>query len=95
MEPYFNVPKSDVICFAKRSKTGLRGEHPGETYACLIYRCDGKIRMTVNDFQPSEDGYTCCLFFSDFIADTEEEYENMTEKEPEDTAYRTWCSGAR
>ena len=97
MEPWFEVKKSDVIDLVTRRKDGFPwGNHPDETYSCLVFWEDGVIRMTVNEFYKL-DAYTfeCCRFYTDTLAQTLEDYRIMNLEQFAAKAYRTWCSGAR
>lgn len=97
MEPWFEVKKSDVIDLVTKRKNGLPwGDHPDETYSCLIFREDGVIRMTVNEFYKLDaQTYECCRFYTDILAGTLEEYRAMNPEQFAAKAYNAWCSGAR
>lgn len=97
MEPWFEVKKSDVIDLVTKRKNGLPwGDHPDETYSCLIFREDGLIRMTVNEFYKLDaQTYECCRFYTGILAGTLEEYRAMNPEQFAAKAYNAWCSGAR
>lgn len=97
MEPWFEVKSSDVIDLMTKRKDGFPwGDHPEETYSCLVFREDGVIRMTVNEFyQPDPATFACCRFYTDTLAGTMEEYRAMQPEQFAKKAYRAWCSGAR
>lgn len=97
MEAWFEVEKRDVIALVVKPKDRLPwGNHPDESYSCLIFRQDGAVWMTVNEFfEPDADTFECCRFYTDRIGDTDEDYFAMSEDEFAAKAYRAWCSGAR
>lgn len=97
MEAWFEVEKKDVIALVQKKKDCFPwGNHPGETYACLIFRQDGMIWMTVNEFYEAEpETYECCRFYSTILCNTAQEYRHMTEEQFASKAYSAWCSGAR
>lgn len=97
MEAWFDVNKSDVIALIEKRKDCMPwGEHPDEKYICLVFWEDGVIRMTVDEFfEVDENKYSCCRFFTTILADTLEEYENMSEEKFVSIAYNAWCTGAR
>lgn len=97
MEAEFNVSINDVIDIATRKKTGNPwGVHPDEQYTYLVFFEDGVIRMTVNSFHKIDaNTYRCCRFYTDFVANTMEEYKALSEERLASIAYSAWCSGAR
>ena len=97
MEVWFDVDKKDVIEIVEKRKDCFPWEnHPDEKYSCLIFREDGIIRMTVNEFFELDDHtFECCRYYTDRIADTLEEYKAITDEKIALAAYSAWCSGAR
>ena len=97
MEPWFEVKRSDVIDLITRRKDCFPwGDHPEETYSCLVFREDGVIRMTVNEFYRLDaHTFECCRFYTDTLAKTLEEYRTMKPERFAAGAYNAWCSGAR
>lgn len=97
MEPWFEVKEKDVIeILEKRKDCFPWGEHPDETYRCLVFREDGVIRMTVDEFFKTDaETYECLRFYTEYIGNTIEDYKKLTEAEIASKAYRAWCSGAR
>lgn len=65
-------------------------------YRCLVFWEDGVIRITVDEFYEIDDEtYECMRFYTEFIGNSMEDYEKLTEEEIASKAYNAWCSGAR
>lgn len=65
-------------------------------YRCLVFWEDGVIRITVDEFYEIDDEtYECMRFYTEFIGNSMEYYEKLTEEEIASKAYNAWCSGAR
>lgn len=97
MEPWFQVRKKDVIDLLDNRKNCFPwGDHPEEKYRCLVFREDGVIRMTVDEFYEIDaQTYECLRYYTEFIGDTIEDYKKLSKEEIAAKAYRAWCSGAR
>lgn len=97
MEPWFRVKEKDVIdLLDKRKDCFPWGIHPDEKYRCLVFREDGAIYMTVNEFRRIDSGtYECLRFYTAFIGNSMEDYTKLSEEELASKAYGAWCSGAR
>ena len=97
MDPWFEVKETDVIAVLEKRKDVFPwGNHPEEKYRCLIFREDGVIRMTVDEFYKIDAGtYQCLRFYTTFIGNAMEDYTKLTEEELASKAYGAWCSGAR
>lgn len=97
MDVWFEVKEKDVIALLEKRKDCFPwGNHPDEKYRCLVFWEDGVIRMTVNEFyRVDSESYACCRYYTDFVANTREEYGCMTDNQLVTKAYSAWCSGAR
>lgn len=97
MEPWFTVKQEDVIALLERRKDCFPwGDRPDEKYRCLVFREDGVIRMTVDDFYDRGDGsYECLRPYTAYIGDSIGAFDALTEEELVTKAYNAWCSGAR
>lgn len=97
MDPWFEVKKKDVIALLEKKKDVFPwGDHPDEKYRCLVFWEDGVIRMTVDEFfEVDADTYECLRFYTEFIGNTIEDYQNLSEEKLASKAYSAWCSGAR
>lgn len=97
MDPWFEVPKKDVIDVLEKRKDRLPwGDRPDEKYRCLVFWEDGAVRMTVDEFFETDTGtYECLRFYTAFIGDKIEDYTCLSEDEIASKAYSAWCSGAR
>lgn len=97
MEDWFAVKKKDVIAELEKRKDRLPwGEHPDEKYRCLIFWEEGVIRMCVDEYYELDaDTYECLRYYTTFIGDKIEDYNNLSEDEMVSLAYGAWCSGAR
>lgn len=97
MEPWFQVKAKDVIAILDKRKDCFPwGNYPDEKYRCLVFREDGVIRMTVDEFYEVKAGtYECLRFYTTCLGDTLEDYTKLTEAELAAKAYNAWCSGAR
>ena len=105
--PYYEVKKADVIALIEKRKDHypwiISFEDPDRTFACrektyrcLVYRHEGWIRLTVDEFREKDaDSYECCRSYSGTIGKTLEDFTGMTEDRFEALAYNTWCNGAR
>lgn len=97
MDPWFEVKEKDVIALLEKRKDCFPwGDHPDETYTCLVFWEDGAIRMTVDEFFKTDfETYECLRFYTTFIGNTIEDYKKLTEAEIASKAYSARCSGAR
>lgn len=97
MEAWFKIKSTDVLeIIEKRKNCWPWGNYSDKKYKCLIFRKKGRILITVDEFYKENDNrYSCCSFYTAEIAETIDEYNNMTEEEFVAKAYNTWMSGAR
>ena len=97
MEVWFSVRKKDVIALLEMRKDCFPwGDHPEEKYRCLVFREDGMICMTVDEFYEADgQSYECCRYYTTVAAETEDEFRVLTKEKLASMAYSAWCSGAR
>ncbi len=96
-DPWFEIKKDDVIALVEKRKDCFPwGGRPEEKYQCLIFREDGAVCMTVDEFfKIDEDTYKCLRPYTTILCNSFEDYNNLTEEEFASKAYNAWCTGAR